>query len=212
MCLTANFYKMNLINTKKIILASKSPRRQELLKKIGINIEIHPSNIDEKRISIKNPVEYVKELARLKAENIGSLYPGSWIIGADTIVVIHDQIIGKPRSKADSISILKKLNNHEHFVYTAFCICKQDSNSYTIKSVIKSVKTKVYFKNLTDSEIEWYANTKEPFDKAGGYGIQGIGSFIVKKISGSYTNVVGLPVCEVVEALINLNLIEFKDL
>ncbi len=203
---------MNTINTKKIILASKSPRRKELLEQIGMDIEIYPSNIDEKRISIKNPVEYVKKLARLKAENIGSLYPGSWIIGADTIVVIHDQIIGKPRSKADAISILKKLNNREHFVYTAFCICNQDSNSYTMKSVVKSVKTKVYFKNLTDSEIEWYVNTKEPFDKAGGYGIQGVGSFIVKKISGSYTNVVGLPVCEVVEALINLNLIEFKEL
>ncbi len=203
---------MDTINTKKIILASKSPRRKELLEQIGMDIEIYPSNIDEKRVSIKNPVEYVKELARLKAENIGSLYPGSWVIGADTIVVIHDQIIGKPRSKADAISILKKLNNREHFVYTAFCICNQDSNSYTMKSVVKSVKTKVCFKNLTDSEIEWYVNTKEPFDKAGGYGIQGVGSFIVKKISGSYTNVVGLPVCEVVEALINLNLIEFKDL
>ena len=203
---------MDTINTKKIILASKSPRRKELLEQIGMDIEIYPSNIDEKRVSIKNPVEYVKELARLKAENIGSLYPGSWVIGADTIVVIHGQIIGKPQSKADAISILKKLNNREHFVYTAFCICNQDSNSYTMKSVVKSVKTKVYFKNLTDSEIEWYVNTKESFDKAGGYAIQGVGSFIVKKISGSYTNVVGLPVCEVVEALINLNLIEFKEL
>ena len=203
---------MDTINTKKIILASKSPRRKELLEKIGMDIEIYPSNIDEKRISIENPVEYVKKLARLKAKNIGSLHPGSWVIGADTIVVIHDQIIGKPRSKADAISILKKLNNRDHFVYTAFCICNQDSNSYTMKSVIKSVKTKVYFKNLTDREIEWYVNTKEPFDKAGGYGIQGVGSFIVKKISGSYTNVVGLPVYEVVQALINLNLIEFKDL
>lgn len=203
---------MDSINTKKIILASKSPRRKELLEQIGMDIEIYPSNIDEKRISIKNPVEYVKKLARLKAENIGSLYPDSWVIGADTIVVIHDQIIGKPRSKTDAITILKKLNNREHFVYTAFCICNQDSNSYTMKSIVKSVKTKVYFKNLTASEIEWYVNTKEPFDKAGGYGIQGVGSFIVKKISGSYTNVVGLPVCEVVEALINLNLVEFKEL
>lgn len=203
---------MNLINTKKIILASKSPRRKELLEQIGMDIEIHPSNIDENKVLINNPVEYVKELARLKAENIASLYPDSWVIGADTIVVIHDEIIGKPRSKTDAISILKKLNNREHFVHTAFCICNQNSNSYTMKSVIKSVKTKVYFKDLTDSEIKWYVNTKEPFDKAGGYGIQGVGSFIVKKISGSYTNVVGLPVCEVVEALINLNLIEFKDL
>ncbi len=203
---------MDSINTKRIILASKSPRRKELLNQIGMDIEICPSNIDENKISINNPVEYVKELARLKAENIAYLHPGSWVIGADTIVVIHDQIIEKPRSRSDAISMLNKLNNREHFVYTAFCICNHDSDSYTMEAVSKSVKTKVYFKNLTDSEIEWYVNTKEPFDKAGGYGIQGVGSFIVKKISGSYTNVVGLPVCEVVEALINLNLIEFKEL
>ena len=203
---------MDSINTKRIILASKSPRRKELLNQIGMDIEICPSNIDENKISINNPVEYVKELARLKAENIAYLHPGSWVIGADTIVVIHDQIIEKPRSRSDAISMLNKLNNREHFVYTAFCICNHDSDSYTMEAVSKSVKTKVYFKNLTDNEIEWYVNTKEPFDKAGGYGIQGVGAFIVKKISGSYTNVVGLPVCEVVEALINLNLIEFKEL
>ena len=203
---------MDSINTKRIILASKSPRRKELLNQIGMDIEICPSNIDEDKISIDNPVGYVKELARLKAENIAYLHPGSWVIGADTIVVIHDQIIEKPRSKSDAISMLNKLNNREHFVYTAFCICNHDSDSYTMEAVSKSVKTKVYFKNLTDSEIEWYVNTKEPFDKAGGYGIQGVGAFIVKKISGSYTNVVGLPVCEVVEALIKLNLIEFKEL
>ena len=203
---------MDSINTKRIILASKSPRRKELLNQIGMDIKICPSNIDEDKISIDNPVGYVKELARLKAENIAYLHPGSWVIGADTIVVIHDQIIEKPRSRSDAISMLNKLNNREHFVYTAFCICNHNSDSYTMEAVSKSVKTKVYFKNLTESEIEWYVNTKEPFDKAGGYGIQGVGAFIVKKISGSYTNVVGLPVCEVVEALINLNLIEFKEL
>jgi len=174
---------MDSINTKRIILASKSPRRKELLNQIGMDIEICPSNIDENKISINNPVEYVKELARLKAENIAYLHPGSWVIGADTIVVIHDQIIEKPRSKSDAISMLNKLNNREHFVYTAFCICNHDSDSYTMEAVIKSVKTKVYFKNLTDREIEWYVNTKEPFDKAGGYGIQGVGAFIVKKIT-----------------------------
>ena len=95
-----------------------------------------------------------------------------------------NQIIEKPRSRSDAISILNKLNNREHFVYTAFCICNHDSDSYTMEAVSKSVKTKVSFKNLTDNEIEWYVNTKEPFDKAGGYGIQGVGAFIVKKISG----------------------------
>ena len=119
--------------------------------------------------------------------------------------------------------MLNQLNNREHFVYTGFCLC--NTNSKRIKStgqsniyqaniyqaIVKTVKTKVYFKNLSDNEINFYVNTKEPFDKAGGYGIQGIGSFIVKKISGSYTNVVGLPVCELVEELKNLNLIRIRD-
>lgn len=199
---------MNSINKNKIILASKSPRRKELLEQIGLDITIYPSNIDEDKVPIQEPEKYVKELACLKAHDVAHQYPDSWVIGADTVVVIQDIIIGKPDSKADAVKMLNQLNNCEHFVYTAFCICNQNTK---LKSV-KSVKTKVYFKNLTAQEINWYTNTQEPFDKAGGYGIQGIGSFIVKKISGSYTNVVGLPVCEIVEALIELNLIEFKDL
>ncbi len=209
---------MDFINTKKIILASKSLRRKQLLEQIGLNIEICPSNVDENQISIKNPLDYVKKLARLKACNIASLYPGAWIIGADTIVVIDDEILGKPGTKDNAINMLSKLNNREHLVYTGFSICNSNPDFRSVKSsakpfeFVKSVQTKVYFKNLSGHEINWYADTKEPYDKAGGYGIQGIGSFIVKKISGSYTNVVGLPVCEVVEELINLNLIEFKIL
>ncbi len=202
---------MDSINTKKLILASQSPRRKELLKQIGMDIEICPSKIDERGILIKDPVEHVKGLARMKAEDTASSYPDTWVIGADTIVVIQDQILGKPSSKSDAISMLNKLNDCEHFVYTAFCLCNQESDSYRNQSIIKSVKTKVYFKNLTDKQIKWYVHTQEPFDKAGGYGIQGVGSFMVKKISGSYTNVVGLPLCEVVEEMIKLNLIEFKE-
>jgi septum formation protein len=199
---------MNSINKNKIILASKSPRRKELLEQIGLDITICPSNIDENKVPIQEPEKYVKELACMKAHDVSHLYPDSWVIGADTIVVIQDKIIEKPDSKADAVKMLNQLNNCEHFVYTAFCICNKNKS---LKN-IQSVKTKVYFKHLTAHEINWYTNTQEPFDKAGGYGIQGIGSFIVKSISGSYTNVVGLPVCEIVEALLKLNLIEFKDL
>ena len=199
---------MESINTEKLILASKSPRRRELLEQIGIKIEISPSNIDEEAVSTKYPEEYVKELSFLKAKNRSLSYPESWILGADTIVVIQDQILGKPQSKTDAIDMIKKLNNCEHYVYTGFCVINQEK-----KSIIKNVvKTKVYFKHLSDEEIRWYVNTGEPFDKAGAYAIQGIGSFLVKQISGSYSNVVGLPVCEVVEILINLNIIQFKDL
>ncbi|MCD4720289.1 MAG: Maf family protein [Desulfobacula sp.] len=198
---------MKSINTEKLILASKSPRRKELLDQIGIEIEISPSNINEASVSIKNPEAHVQELSFLKAKNTSLLYPESWILGADTIVVVQEQILGKPQSKTDAIAMLNKLNNCEHSVYTAFCVMNHKKNS----KVVKSIETKVYFKYLTNQEILWYVGTGEPFDKAGAYGIQGIGAFLVKQISGSYSNVVGLPVCEVVETLMSLNIIQFKD-
>ncbi|MBW2653676.1 MAG: septum formation inhibitor Maf [Deltaproteobacteria bacterium] len=198
---------MKLIKTEKLILASKSPRRKKLLEQIGIKIEIFPSNINEEAILIKNPEEHVKELSFLKAQNTALSHPEAWVLGADTIVVVQNQILGKPQSKTDAIAMLNKLNNCEHSVYTAFCVIHQKTNSM----VVKSIETKVHFKYLTDQEILWYVGTGEPFDKAGAYGIQGIGAFLVKRISGSYSNVVGLPVCEVVETLINLNIIQFKD-
>lgn len=199
---------MESINTEKIILASGSPRRKELLEQVGINFEISASTIDEETVSIKNPEDYVKELSFLKAADISLSYPDSWVLGADTIVVVGNQILGKPHSKTDAIDMLTKLNNREHSVYTGFCLIHQKK-----KSIIKKcVETKVYFKYLSDQEIRWYVNTGEPFDKAGAYGIQGIGAVLVKQINGSYSNVVGLPVCEVVETLMHLNIIQFKDL
>ncbi len=198
---------MKSINNEKLILASKSPRRKKLLEQIGIKIKVFPSTINEESVQIKSPKEYVQELSFLKAKDTALLYPDSWVLGADTIVVVQDQILGKPQSKTDAIAMLSKLSNCEHSVYTAFCIMNQKKNS----KVVRSIETKVYFKYLTDQEIHWYVGTGEPFDKAGAYGIQGIGAFLVKQISGSYSNVVGLPVCEVVEILRSLNIIQFKD-
>ncbi|MBT3176185.1 MAG: septum formation inhibitor Maf [Desulfobacula sp.] len=195
---------MKLIGTKKIILASKSPRRKDLLEQLGLNIKIAPSNTDEKSISMKNPEKYVKELSLLKANNTALFYPDDWVIGADTIVVGDGQILGKPRSKTQAIAMLNKLNDCEHSVYTGFSIVNQKKTSI----ITKSVETKVSFKYLSPREIQWYVNTGEPFDKAGSYAIQGIGAFLVKRISGSYSNVVGLPVCEVIEELMNLNIIQ----
>ncbi|SDT94813.1 Maf family protein [Desulfobacula phenolica] len=196
---------MKSINTEKIILASGSPRRKELLEQVGINIEISVSTIDEETVSIKKPEDYVKELSFLKAEDTSLLYPESWVLGADTIVVVDNQILGKPQSKPDAIDMLTKLNNREHSVYTGFCLIHQKKRSI----IKKCVETKVYFKHLSDQEIQWYVNTGEPFDKAGAYGIQAIGAVLVKQIKGSYSNVVGLPVCEVVETLMHLNIIQF---
>jgi len=195
---------MKLINTENIILASKSPRRKDLLEQLGLKIKIVPSNIDEAVISIKNPEKHVKALALLKAENIAVFYPNDWILGADTIVVVDNQILGKPNSKTDAIAMLNKLNNCEHSVFTGFSIVHQEKNSI----ITQSVETKVFFKYLSQREIQWYVNTGEPFDKAGSYAIQGIGAFLVKQILGSYSNVIGLPVCEVIETLMNLNIIQ----
>ncbi len=186
-----------------LILASKSPRRRYLLEQAGLCFSVIPSNFDEKSVSLSlsetyGPETYVKVLAEKKAYNVSKSYPESWVIGADTIVLIGDTVLGKPGSKAEARSMLRCLGGQVHQVLTGYCICCEARN----KSFSETIKTEVLFKNLADEEIEWYINTKEPFDKAGAYAIQGLGTFLVKSISGSYTNVVGLPVCEVIEFLI----------
>ena len=198
---------MESINTEKIVLASESPRRKKLLEQAGITFTISPSHIDERIVSMDNPVNYVKELCGLKAQHQTVSFPDTWILGADTIVVKEGTILGKPQSRTDAAQMLKRLSNCEHIVYTAYCVLHPQKKI----QVINAVETKVYFKHLTENEIQWYVDTGEPFDKAGAYGIQGIGAFLVRQISGSYSNVVGLPVCEVVDTLKDLNIIQFKD-
>lgn len=197
---------MRPINLEKLLLASLSPRRKDLLEQTGIELEVVPSDIDEENISIKTPEEYVKELSYLKAEKVSRAHPDSWILGADTIVVIEDQILGKPESEDHAIEMLRLLSNREHLVFTGFCIM----NKHRQTIIKNAVETRVYFKSLSDQEIKWYVSTKEPFDKAGAYAIQGLGAFLVRKIFGSYSNVVGLPVCEVVETLVKLKIIEMR--
>ena len=186
-----------------IILASKSPRRRYLLKQAGLSFSVVPSNIDEKSIPESPPETYVRMLSEAKADNVSSLYPDKWIIGADTIVLKDDTILGKPGSKAEARSMLKQLSGQTHHVLTGYAICCKTKN----RRFSATMKTEVLFKHLTDDEIEWYIHTKEPFDKAGAYAIQGLGTFLVKSINGSYTNVVGLPVCEVIEFLIKENVL-----
>lgn len=189
-----------------VILASKSPRRRYLLKQAGINFVVVPSQIDESKIWMKKPEEYVKKLAEAKADDVAYKYPDSWVIGADTIVVIGDAILGKPRSIEDARNMLLRLSGQTHQVYTGFAICCKARE----RLFSQIVKTDVLFKNLSEEEIQWYIHTPEPFDKAGAYAIQGMGTFLVRSIHGSYTNVVGLPVCEVIEFLIKEGLLGFK--
>lgn len=181
-----------------IILASKSPRRKHLLERAGISFSVMPSGFDEAEVDIGPPEEYVKTLAERKAADISSQYPESWVIGADTIVVADDEILGKPGSREEACGMLGKLSGKKHRVLTGFAVLREENNRY----YSKSVDTDVVFRDLTAEEINWYVKTKEPFGKAGAYAIQGIGAIFVKSVFGSYTNVVGLPVCEVTEHLI----------
>ena len=191
-----------------LILASKSPRRRYLLEQAGLEFSVIPSNIDESRIPVSSPETYVRALSEAKAEAVSKKYPDHWVIGADTIVLKDRDILGKPGSQDEARIMLKQLSGQTHEVLTGYAVCCKARN----RMFSETVKTDVLFKHLTREEIEWYIHTKEPFDKAGSYAIQGLGTFLVKRINGSYTNVVGLPVCEVVEFLIKENVIDIAAL
>ena len=194
-------------NDKKLILASKSPRRRYLLSQAGLLFSVIPSQVDESSISVSAPSLYARDLAVAKAMDVAEHHPDSWVIGADTIVLIDGFILGKPDSKQHAVEMLNRLSGQTHQVITGYCICRQTQG----KQISDSVTTDVTFKTLSDREIKWYTRTSEPFDKAGAYAIQGLGTFLVKSIHGSYTNVVGLPVCEVIEHLIREGVVGFDD-
>jgi septum formation protein len=190
----------------RLILASKSPRRSELLKQAGLAFSVIPSDFDESTVALSNPDSYVITLAESKALDISDKHPSAWVIGADTIVLIDSIILGKPDSIEDARDMLRRLSGKTHQVLTGYCIsCRAKGRFF-----LETVKTDVHFKKLNEAEIEWYLQTGEPFDKAGAYAIQGIGTFLVKSINGSYTNVVGLPVCEVLEHLIREGVMELN--
>jgi septum formation protein len=192
---------------KSIILASQSPRRKQLLEQAGVAFNIVPAHIDETPYLSYPPSDAVKASAQAKADQVCNQFPEHWVIAADTIVVINNNILGKPESKNHARKMLQTLSGKAHIVFTGFSICCLEQN----KNITDIVKTSVQFKQLCDDEIEWYLQTDEPYDKAGAYAIQGIGAFIVKSIDGSYTNVVGLPVCEVMDILMKQNIIKRKS-
>jgi nucleoside triphosphate pyrophosphatase len=206
--ISSNFDKnpnMKNINKEKLILASQSPRRKDLLGQACISFDVIPSGVDETSVKTDDPEELVRKLSELKAMDIAQRYPDSWVLGADTIVYLDKNILEKPDSRQQAVQMIKALSNMEHTVLTGFTLACVNKN----KAITDIVKTNVCFKKLSDKEIEWYIGTNEYSDKAGAYAIQGSGSFLIKKINGSYTNVVGLPLCEVVEHLIKENVIEF---
>lgn len=177
----------------EIVLASASPRRKDLLKNIGMKFSICVAECDEFIDENVLPHEAVMLLSLKKAAAVAKCFEGKMklIIGADTIVVSDGEILTKPKDKEDAFSMLKKLSGKVHSVLTGFTVM----SAYDSKSITVFEETKVHFKEMTDEEINGYISTNEPMDKAGGYGIQGIGSMFVEKIEGDYFNVVGLPVC-----------------
>ncbi|MBR1486082.1 MAG: septum formation inhibitor Maf [Synergistaceae bacterium] len=174
---------------KKIILASGSPRRRELLKDIGIEFEIFKPNVDESKLENEKPEDLCLRLSRLKAKSGAEKFPDSIIIAADTIVVIDGKILGKPHDRNEAFKMLKTLQNREHEVITGLSVASSD------KIISRAEHTFVKFIALSDEEISEYISTGECDDKAGAYAIQGIGATLIEKINGDYFNVVGLPLC-----------------
>lgn len=182
---------------KKIILASASPRRKELLEKIGLKFEIEPGDCEELADTDLETHEMVQMLSRKKAEVIARKYHNAIVIAADTVVLLGDKILGKPHSQAEARKMLRLLSGKSHVVITAFTIIDTDKK----RTLSKSVETKVYIRKLNPKEINAYVKSGEPLDKAGAYAIQGLGSAIVEKIEGDYFNVVGLPLSALAESL-----------
>ncbi|ERJ12428.1 Maf family protein [Haloplasma contractile] len=174
----------------RIILASQSPRRKELLTMLGYDFTVQKSDVDE-TVSESMPTDDVAVyLAELKGEAVLKKFPGNIVIAADTVVINNDSILGKPKNEDDALEILKTLSGQEHKVITGVAILTDD------KMISFSSKTTVSFYDLSDYEIKQYIDSKEPMDKAGAYGIQGLGGLFVKNINGDFYSVMGLPIAK----------------
>lgn len=176
-----------------VVLASASPRRRQLLNLVGIAHDVRPANIDESVFAGESPITHAERLARAKALAISNGDRDSLVIGADTIVVVDDEILGKPAHTADALRMLRKLSGRTHTVVTAVAVARGGRMASGVEQV------EVTFRRLTDREIERYIATAEPMDKAGAYGIQGYGATIVSHIAGDYFAVMGLPLVRMVD-------------
>jgi len=181
----------------KLILASSSQRRKDILKMVKLNFDVIPSNIDENYEKKLNPKQIVKKLSQKKAMAVSIKYPNSYVIGADTIVNVKNKILNKPKNKIEAFKMLKFLSNTEHLVLTGVCLInKKDNVIFNFVEI-----TKVYFYKLDEQLILKYINTESPYDKSGSYGIQDYSACFVKKIEGCYYNVVGFPISKFLNVL-----------
>ena len=179
----------------RVILASASPRRRELLALIGIAYEVRPADIDESLRPGETPVGHSERLARSKAHTIAEHEPHAVVIAADTIVVLDGDILGKPKDRADATSMLRRLSGRTHDVYTAIAVARGGSTRSAVERVA------VTFRSMAADEIAQYVETGEPMDKAGAYGIQGFGATIVERVEGDYFSVMGLGLRRLVDLL-----------
>jgi septum formation protein len=183
---------------EKLILASKSPRRAEILAAVGWEFEAIAADIDETRLTAEDPVSYVKRLAVTKAETIAKRFAERLVIGADTVVVIAQEILGQPRDEDDARRMLRLLSGKWHEVFTGVALA---GASQSAQVLVDHEITRVRFAEMSADEIDWYVATGEPPGKAGAYGIQGKAALFIEEIQGDYFNVVGLPVRLIFELL-----------
>jgi septum formation protein len=188
----------------RLILASASPRRKEMLAKLGLDFEVLAAEVDEVPLNGESPQDFVLRAAIEKASDIAGNHPDAWVLGADTIVVHRGDILGKPKDAGDALKLLMRLSGQMHKVLTGCCLKWVQENI----SVSQVIATDVYFSAFNEAIAAAYVATGEPLDKAGAYGIQGYGGALVEKINGSYSNVVGLPLAETVDEMLRYKIIQ----
>lgn len=192
----------------EVILASASPRREELLRLLGVDFRAIPSEFDESVVVPWPPEQHVLESATGKAVWVATRINDALVIGADTVVVVDDKILGKPKSAEDARSMLKLLSGRSHYVYTGICVLRR-TDGRTVRTDRDYVRTEVRFGPLSDELIDLYVSTGEPLDKAGAYGIQERGSILVESVVGDYFNVVGLPLYRLSRMLLSFGITFF---
>lgn len=179
----------------ELILASGSPRRKELLQQIGLTFSVHPADVEEVLDPAWSARHAVEQLSAQKAAAVAKSFPQSLVLAADTVVSLDETILGKPKTAEDAFTMLRALSGRSHVVYTGFTLRRGET------CLTRSEATHVTFRPLSDEEISAYIASGEPMDKAGAYGIQGLGALFVSAIDGDYFNVMGLPLCALAQAL-----------
>lgn len=189
--------EMNFTTEHRLVLASASPRRKSLFSMLGVPYDVITSDVEETSVQAEDPLDYVREVALLKTKDVKRKNDDRTVIGADTVVVFENTLLHKPKTREEAIHHLERLSNNRHQVMTAVAIMTKDG---AVESFVEV--TDVYFRKLSRQLIEKYVDSNDPFDKAGGYGIQSGGALFIDRIEGDYNNVVGLPLASLFEKLV----------